>query len=27
LRTDFLITPLHFIAPLPLEQGMKRTPT
>src|SRR6266478_2082208 len=25
LRTDFLITPLHFIAPLPLERGMKRT--
>src|SRR6266849_5059369 len=25
LRTDFLITPLHSIAPLPLERGMKRT--
>src|SRR5713226_4954221 len=25
LRTDFLITPLHFTAPLPLERGMKRT--
>ncbi len=23
LRTDFLITPLHFTAPLPLERGMK----
>jgi hypothetical protein len=25
LCTDFLIAPLHFIAPLPLERGMKRT--
>jgi hypothetical protein len=25
LRTNFLITPLHFIAPWPLERGMKRT--
>src|SRR5216683_3219226 len=24
LRTDFLITPLHCIAPGPLERGMKR---